>query len=215
MAASASGVNANEGLDSGSTASDLLTAAKRLDPRAWQELVDRYSWLILRWCRQEGLFADDARDVLQAVLLRVVQHLDRFEKDGRTAAFRRWLRTLTRSQVAEFRRNVARQPRGQGGSSAQHRMLAVAEPSPRAEAAPRLDRLLDRFWRLVDRLEDTVEPSTWQAFWLTTFENLNSAEAAQMLDMTPAAVRLAKARVVRRIREEDAELADELKTARE
>jgi hypothetical protein len=70
MAASASGV-ANEGLGSDSTASGLLTAAKRLEPGAWQELVDRYSWLILRWCRQEGLSTDDARDVLQAVFLRM------------------------------------------------------------------------------------------------------------------------------------------------
>jgi RNA polymerase sigma-70 factor (ECF subfamily) len=214
MAASTSGV-ANEGHHSDSTASGLLTAAKRLEPGAWQELVDRYSWLILRWCRQEGLSTDDARDVLQAVLLRMVQHLERFEKDGRTAAFRRWLRTLTHSQAAEFRRKAAKEPRGHGGSSAQGRMLALAERGPRATASPRLDSLLDRFWRLVDRLEETIEPSTWQAFWLTTFENLSSTEAAQMLGMTPAAVRMAKARVVRRIREEDAHLADELTNTRQ
>jgi RNA polymerase sigma-70 factor (ECF subfamily) len=214
MAASASGV-ANEGRHSDSTASDLLAAAKRLEPRAWQELVDRYSWLVLRWCRQEGLDGDDARDVLQAVLLRVVQNLDRFEKDGQTAAFRRWLRTLTHSQVADFRRTAANQPRGHGGSSAQVRLSAVAEGGPRAAISPRIVSLLDRFWQLVDRLEETIEPSTWQAFWLTTFENLNSAEAAQMLRMTPAAVRMAKARVVRRIREEDAQLADELTNTRQ
>jgi RNA polymerase sigma-70 factor (ECF subfamily) len=214
MAASASGV-ANEGRHSDSTASDLLAAAKRLEPRAWQELVDRYSWLILRWCRQEGLCGDDARDLLQAVLLRVVQNLAQFEKDGQTAAFRRWLRTLTHSQAADFRRRAANQPRGHGGSSAQGRMLAVAERGPRATASPRLESLLDRFWQLVDRLEETYEPSTWQAFWLTTFENLSSVEAAQMLEMTPAAVRMAKARVVRRIRDEDAQLADELRSSRE
>jgi RNA polymerase sigma-70 factor, ECF subfamily len=214
MAASASGV-ANEGHRSDSTASGLLSAAKRLEPGAWQELVDRYSWLILRWCRQDGLSTDDARDVLQAVLLRVVQHLGRFEKDGRTAAFRRWLRTLTHSQVADFRRKTAQQPRGHGGSSAQVRMMAVVERGPRATASPRLNSLLERFWQLVDRLEETIEPSTWQAFWLTTFEDRNSAQAAQMLGMTPAAVRMAKARVVRRIREEDAQLADELRSSQE
>ena len=68
---------------------------------------------------------------------------------------------------------------------------------------------------LVDRLEETFEPSTWQAFWLTTFENLNSTEAAQVLNITPAAVRLAKARVMRRIRQEDANLANELKSTKE
>lgn len=199
----------------GSTASDLLAAAKRLDPQAWRELVDRYSWLIVRWSRDEGLGRDEAADVLQDVLLRVVQHLADFRKDGRTAAFRRWLRALTRSRVAEFRRKAAKQPRGSGGSSAQARFLSVAEESSVVEGGPQLNSLLERFWMLVDRLEEAFEPSTWQAFWLTTFENLNSAEAAQLLGMTAAAVRLAKARVVHRIRSEDANLATELKRIKE
>jgi RNA polymerase sigma-70 factor, ECF subfamily len=197
-----------------STASDLLGAARRLDPQAWQELVDRYSWLIVRWCRQEGLSADDAPDVLQAVLLRVVQHLGEFRKDGRTAAFRRWLRTLTRSQVADFRRRAAKQPRGDGGSSAQRRFLEVAEANSRAESSTRIELLLERFWKLVDRLEEAFEPTTWQAFWLTVFEDLNSREASQVLGITPAAVRLAKARVLRRIRQEDAGLACELQSTK-
>jgi RNA polymerase sigma-70 factor, ECF subfamily len=214
MVVSASDFKAGQGRNSDSTASDLLAGAKRLDARCWQELVDRYSWLIARWCRQQGLSNDDTPDVLQAVLLRVLQHVGDFEKDGNTAAFRRWLRAVTRSQVAEYRRNAARQPRGDGGSSAQRRILAVAQKGSSLAVSPRLETLLERFWQLVDRLEDTFEPTTWQAFWLTTFENLNSVEAAQDLGITPAAVRLAKARVLRRIREEDASLADELNTAK-
>ncbi|HEX4071310.1 MAG TPA: sigma-70 family RNA polymerase sigma factor [Planctomycetaceae bacterium] len=214
MVVGASDLQANQGHNSDSTASDLLAGAKQLDARCWQELVDRYSWLIARWCRQQGLSNDDTPDVLQAVLLRVLQHVGDFEKDGNTAAFRRWLRAVTRSQVAEFRRNAARQPRGDGGSSAQQRILAIAQKGSRLASSPRLDLLLERFWQLVDRLEEAFEPTTWQAFWLTTFENLNSVEAASALNITPAAVRLAKARVLRRIREEDASLADELNTAK-
>jgi RNA polymerase sigma-70 factor, ECF subfamily len=215
MVARTSGLNPDKRLKSVSTATDLLAAANRLDPLAWQELVDRYSWLIVRWCRHEGLSTDDVPDVLQAVLLRVVQRLGDFRKDGRTAAFRRWLRAVTRSQVAEFRRRAAKQPRGEGGSSAQRRFLAVAAASSTVEGSPLLNLLLERFWMLVDRLEETFEPSTWQAFWLTTFENLNSAEAAQFLNITPATVRLAKARVLRRIRNEDVNLANELVSIKE
>jgi RNA polymerase sigma-70 factor (ECF subfamily) len=215
VVARTSDLNADPSRAAGSTASDLLGAARRLDPQAWQELVGRYSWLIVRWCRHEGLSMDDAPDVLQAVLLRVVQHIGEFQKDGRTAAFRRWLRALTRSQVAEFRRGAAKQPRGDGGSSAQRRFLAVPEESPHAEGGPGINLLLERFWVLVDRLEEAFEPTTWQAFWLTVFENLNSTEAARVLDITPAAVRLAKARVLRRIRKEDANLAKELESVKQ
>src|ERR1700722_17026650 len=174
MVMGASDLRSNQDHNSDSTASDLLAGPRQLDASSWQELVDRYSWLIARWCRQQGLNNDDTPDVLQAVLLRVLQHVGDFEKDGNTAAFRRWLRAVTRSQVAEYRRNAARQPRGDGGSSAQRRFLAIAQKGSSLASSPRLESLLERFWQLVDRLEDAFEPTTWQAFWLTTFENLNS-----------------------------------------
>lgn len=207
-------LNSNERIGPGSTASDLLAAAKRLEPGAWQELVERYSWLVAIWCKSEGLAPDDVPDVVQAVLVEVARNLERFHKDGRTAAFRRWLRTITRCQVAEFRRAAAKQPRAPGGTTANKRLMSVPAKDPSTENDPRLEQLLERFWGLVDRLEETFEPSTWQAFWLTTFEHRTSVEAGQVLCLSPAAIRLAKARVLRRIREEDARLTNELKRTR-
>src|SRR3972149_3097364 len=55
--------------DSGSTASELLNAAKQRDAAAWQELVDRHAWLVFQWCRNAELKIQDAADVLQAVLM--------------------------------------------------------------------------------------------------------------------------------------------------
>lgn len=46
------------------------------------------------------------------------------------------------------------------------------------------------------------EERTWQAFWLTTVEEKSPSLVAQTLEMTPAAVRQAKSRVLRRLREE-------------
>jgi RNA polymerase sigma-70 factor, ECF subfamily len=185
-----------------------------MEPDAWRELVDRYSWLVAIWCKSEGLAADDVPDVLQAVLTELARNLERFQKDGQTAAFRRWLRTITRCQVAEFRRAAAKQPRARGGTSAHERLMSLPMNDSSAEVDPRLEQLLERFWKLVERLEEVFEPSTWQAFWLTTFEHRTSVETAQVLGMSPAAVRLAKARVLRRIREEDARLGNELTCTR-
>jgi RNA polymerase sigma-70 factor, ECF subfamily len=207
-------LNFDERPQPGSTASDLLEAAKRLEPEAWRELVDRYSWLVAMWCKSEGLVADDVPDVLQAVLAEVARNLERFQEDGQAAAFRRWLRTITRCQVAEFRRAAHKQPRGRGGTTAQERLMNVPAMDSSAAIDPALEQLLARFWTLVERLEEAFEPSTWQSFWLTTFERRTSVEAAQVLGISPAAVRLAKARVLARIREEDGRLANELKRAR-
>jgi len=188
--------------DADSTASLLLSAARRMEAAAWQELLDRYSWLVFQWCRNAGLNGEDAADVVQTVMCDVSASLAEFQKDGKKAAFRRWLRTITNRRVADFHRADVKQQRGEGGSSAQRRILEVAdhEDSSLSER-PEIARLRQRLWSLLELLENEVDESTWQAFWLTTVEDRTSIEAAKLLEMTPNAIRLAKGRVLRRLRD--------------
>jgi len=51
-----------------------------------------------------------------------------------------------------------------------------------------------------------VAPQTWQAFWLTAWEGLSGAEAAQRIPMQVAQVYVAKRRVQRMLQEEVARL---------
>jgi RNA polymerase sigma-70 factor (ECF subfamily) len=185
-----------------STASDLLSAARRMDPVAWQEVLDRYSWLIFQWCRNAGLRLEDAADVVQTVMAQAAVSLSRFQKDGKRAAFRRWLRTITRRRITDFRRADANQPHGEGGSSAQQRIQAVAQDASDSslEHSAKAD-LRAKLWKLLEQFEDELDEVTWQAFWLTFVENLTSSEAGLMLGMTSNAVRLAKGRVLQRLRE--------------
>ena len=62
---------------SNSTATGLLEAAKRMDPEAWKELLERYTWLVFQWCRTAGLNPDDAADVVQTVMAHVAISLTR------------------------------------------------------------------------------------------------------------------------------------------
>ena len=55
--------------------------------------------------------------------------------------------------------------------------------------------------RAVTMLRDEFEPHTWQAFWRTTVDGRPAPEIADELDMTPVAVRQAKHRVLKRLRE--------------
>jgi RNA polymerase sigma-70 factor (ECF subfamily) len=183
-----------------STESGLLDAAKRLDADAWRELLDRYSWLVFQWCRNAGQNAEDAADVVQAVMAQLAVSLPNFEKDGKKAAFRRWLRTITRRRIADFCRTEAKQPRAEGGSGAQQRFLAMptAAESSSSDGA---GGVRERLWNLIETLENEFDESTWQAFWLMTFENRPSGEAGALLGMTANAVRLAKGRVLQRLRE--------------
>jgi len=192
--------NGHSGADS--TASLLLSAAKRMQAAAWQELLDRYSWLVFQWCRNAGLGGEDAADVVQTVMCDVSVSLAEFQKDGKKAAFRRWLRTITNRRIADFYRADAKRARGEGGSSAQRRMLEVAD---RGDSSPsetsEIDSLRRRLWRLLELMENEVDESAWQAFWLTAVENRTSIEAGNLLEMTPNAVRLAKGRVLRWLRD--------------
>jgi RNA polymerase sigma-70 factor (ECF subfamily) len=46
------------------------------------------------------------------------------------------------------------------------------------------------------------EERTWQAFWRTAVDGRSAADVGAELGMTPGAVRVAKSRVLHRLREE-------------
>ncbi len=56
--------------------------------------------------------------------------------------------------------------------------------------------------RVLALIKAEFEPSTWQAFWGVVVLEKKPAQMAQTLGLTPNAVRVAKFRVLRRLREE-------------
>lgn len=196
-------VSADRGRCDDSTDSGLLAVARRRDPGAWARLVDQYSSLVYHRCRRAGLGSEDAADVLQSVMLKLAQHLPRFEKDGRPAAFRRWLATVTRTCIADLMRADGDQARAAGGTDALIRLNGLQSPAPcdtDNSTAGMVQSSIGELLELLEEVEETVESTTWDAFRLTVFEHHTSVEAGARLQMTPAAVRLAKARVLQRLR---------------
>lgn len=185
-----------------STGSGLLAAARRQDPEAWERLVDQYSALIYHWCKLDGLTQSDAADVMQTVMMKLSQHLGRFEKDGRKASFRRWLATVTRNCIRDYRRAQQGRPQALGGTDALSRLQRVPDslPEETGSSVGQSDRSRE-LRRLMDEVQTRVKETTWQAFRLTELDGLTSPEAGQRLGMSAAAVRLAKARVLQHLRE--------------
>ena len=58
------------------------------------------------------------------------------------------------------------------------------------------------FARVLRLIREEFEPRTWQAFWQTAVAGRDTADVGADLSMSPGAVRVAKARVLRRLREE-------------
>jgi RNA polymerase sigma-70 factor (ECF subfamily) len=56
--------------------------------------------------------------------------------------------------------------------------------------------------RTLALIQTEFEPTTWQSFWIATVEQKTTDEIAAALGITRQAVRQAKYRVLRRLREE-------------
>jgi RNA polymerase sigma-70 factor, ECF subfamily len=184
------------------TSRSLLERARADDSAAWERLVGLYAPLVFGWCRRWGLPEQDAADAMQEVFQAVVAHLAGFRSGREGGTFRGWLRTIAHNKVQDHFRRAGREPRAVGGSDAQERLAQVPgpeAPGSDAGAAPE-DRAL--FLRALELLRGDFEERTWQAFWRTTVDGRPPRDVADELGMSAGAVRVAKSRVLHRLREE-------------
>jgi RNA polymerase sigma-70 factor (ECF subfamily) len=185
---------------SSGTSRSLIDRARANDPAAWTRLVDLYAPLAHRWCRRWDLSDADTADVLQDVFLSVAAHLGGFKKDRSGDTFRGWLRVILRNKVHDHFRRLGREPGGEGGTEAQLRFAQITGPEPADEPSDdAAERLLLR--RCCELIRPEFHDGTWQAFWATSVEGRSAPDVAADLGMTPVGVRVAKSRVLQRLRE--------------
>jgi RNA polymerase sigma-70 factor (ECF subfamily) len=144
-------------------------------------------------------------DVIQEVFQAVATHVAGFRRDRPEDTFRGWLRTITHNKVRDHFRRLGREPEGVGGTEAQLRFSQLPEPRSTDEdelAAAEADAERALFGRVLDQIRSEFEDRTWQAFWLTAVEGRTAVDVAGDLQMSAGAVRVAKSRVLRRLREE-------------
>jgi RNA polymerase sigma-70 factor (ECF subfamily) len=188
---------------SNATSRTLLERLKADEAAAWERLISLYGPLVFHWCRRWDLRDHDIADVLQEVFQTVVSHITAFRKERKGDSFRGWLRRITQNKVLDHFRRLGREPRGVGGSEAQMRLSELPAPqvceadSDDDEAAER--GLLRRALELIRR---DFEEQTWQAFWQTAVEGRSTRDVADALAMSPGAIRVAKCRVLHRLRSE-------------
>jgi RNA polymerase sigma-70 factor, ECF subfamily len=185
----------------------LLERARTNDQQAWSRLTALYRPLVLFWCRQAHCPAADLEDVAQEVFAGVAAGLSGFRRDRPSDSFRGWLRGITRNQVLlYFRRNQGRrQP--EGGSDALSRLQDLPDPLPDSvdEEAQEISQL---YRRVVEQVRGEFEEHTWHMFWRTVIDSRPASAVAEELGVSPAAVRQAKSRVLRRLRQEMGELLE-------
>ena len=218
------------------TSLSLLDRVKADDQQAWQRLVGLYTPLVCHWCARWQVTGADADDVVQDVFLAVAAGIDKFQRPGpavgapsaplpeprptgsvgpqapsavtgpqATGSFRSWLGAITRNKLRDFYERRQRQPAAQGGSDV-HRLLQEIPAATLSDDAADAAQISDVYQRALELIRGDFQDHTWQAFWRTAVENQTPAEVAPALGMSKAAVRQAKARVLRRLKEEVGDL---------
>jgi RNA polymerase sigma-70 factor, ECF subfamily len=197
------GGNGEELQPSSATPRSLLEGIRADEPAAWERLVDLYAPLVFQWSRRWDLQAQDQADILQEVFQTVIAHFGQFRKERPGDTFRGWLRTITHNKVRDHFRRLGREPAGEGGTDNQMRISQLPVP-PEDEGVRSGQDPAERelFFRGLESIRREFEERTWQAFWRIVVENRTPQDVAAELSMTAGAVRVAKCRVLQRLREE-------------
>jgi RNA polymerase sigma-70 factor, ECF subfamily len=186
------------------TSLTLLQRLQSNDADAWERLVRLYRPLVVYWCGRSGVSGADADDVVQEVFQTAAAKLPEFRRDRPGDTFRGWLRGITRNLLLAHGRKLARQTVGTGGTDAHLRLNEIAEPEATDEDPPAAVNEL--YLRALEQVRGEFEERTWKAFLRTAVDGRTAVEAAAEFGLTSAAVRQAKSRVLRRLRQELGEL---------
>jgi RNA polymerase sigma-70 factor (ECF subfamily) len=181
-------------------ASLLLRLRDPRDHEAWVQFVALYEPVIFRLLRRDGLQDADAREIMQDLLLAVSGSIERWDPSRERGSFRAWLRRVARNLMIDWLRRRKRRAVASGGSGMQAMLDAL--PAGEGPESADFDRELRRalFRRAAEQVRGEVQAKTWEAFWETGVVGTSPADTALKLGMAVGAVRVAKCRVLARLR---------------
>lgn len=189
------------------TSSSLLVRIREKDQDAWRRLVHLYTPLVYRWCSRFGLQEADAADVGQEVFRTVSNAIGNFHHDLSGDSFRGWLRTVTQTRCLDLLRKKQQAVGAIGGSDGQAMLLDAQAPASEPESSDREEKVL-LIRAAVDSVLEGCREQTRQAFLRVVLAEEHPADVARDLGMTVNAVYLARSHILRRVREEYADLVD-------
>ena len=168
----------------------------RIDEVCWSEFFDAYSRLIFSVAHKSGLSHGDSEDIVQATVLKVSQYIDRFEFNPDRGKFRNWVCMITKQQIANHYRK------------ANHRPLIDEWDPDDADVMPEIENPVNRWDEIWDyeyleylngmalaEVKRKVSPKQYQIFHLYCIKELTVGKIAEILDVSPNEVYLAKNRV--------------------
>ena len=167
-----------------------------IDQNAWEKFVQLYTPLMFHWARKVGLQQSDAADLVQDVLSIVFRRLPDFQYDA-AGSFRGWLRTVTLNKFREKKRKKVTEV-----SIASNSVLEQIASLQRAESTWDLDYGQMLLQQTMELMEPDFHPGTWQALRAVMAEGMTVDQAAETTGVSIWTIYSAKARLMKRLREE-------------
>jgi RNA polymerase sigma-70 factor (ECF subfamily) len=168
------------------------------DAQAWGEFLLQYEGFLLRFVRRLGIRSDDAPDVVQDVMLKLVKSLPRFTYDRSKGRFRDYLRQVTRSAIADWvNRNSKRREVGVAAE-----ILANLEGRPDTET--HWDECFENSALEVvhARVRGTSNPIPWDCYVRHIVKGQSADEVSKVLDLTTNQVYVYSSRLKAKVRRE-------------
>lgn len=171
----------------------LVARAQRGDPRAYEELVQKYSDLAFRTAYLVTGSAADAEEAAQDAFFKIYRALHRLRPG---APFRPWLLAVVGNEARNRVRSAARRARAELRLSSAVATTGEAAPSPEAAALVAADL------RAVAAALDRLQEDDRRVVALRHLLDLSVAEAAAVLGVPQGTVKSRLTRALMRLREE-------------
>ncbi len=181
------------------TRTSLILDLKALSSERWTDFVCVYAPFIRYWIHRSKVPASSEKDVFQECLKSLFTSIEQFEKDPAKGRFQGWIRRIVERRAADFfRHNNEPQP-----VSPEVLVLVpdASQDEPIDVDVDRLAALRQVTARAHELVRQRVNEKTWTLFWQSAVEERPTAEIAREFGVSTAAVRVAKQRVLNRLRE--------------
>jgi len=183
--------------DSVVTSLTLLNGLTDGSNDAWTEFVLKYRPWLMKNCLRAGLTEDDAENVIQEVLLTLHRRISQFDR-ARRGSFRRWLRLVLRSRVADFFRGVSRYQE-------ELAIAAARRPKPGRSSengvATRSAEKRTRFTEAMELIKAEFSDRDFEIFIRYLAYGQSARSIAREFGITPNVVYLTRSRILKRVRD--------------
>lgn len=166
------------------------------DHEAWRAFVRIYTPWLFHWSKTVGLNHADAADLVQDVLTIFYRKLPEFHYDRRRS-FRAWLKTVTMNRYRDLMRKKSNR-----FATATESMLADHASRHRIESTWDLHHARFLVAAAMKPMQADFQNETWKALQLVMSGSASVDEAAERTGVSTWTIYSARARLMRRLREQ-------------